>query len=68
MKVILNTDIENLGELGDIVEVKPGYARNYLLPKQLALLVNAHNLDMMKARRKKPANLQEGSIDRQKLG
>ena len=31
MKVILNTDIEKIGEVGDIVEVKPGFARNYLL-------------------------------------
>jgi large subunit ribosomal protein L9 len=53
MKVILNTDLEGKGELGDIVEVKPGFARNYLFPKELALPVNKHNLDMMKARRKK---------------
>ena len=53
MKVILNSDLEGKGELGDIVEVKPGYARNYLLPKQLALPVNKHNLEVMKARRKK---------------
>ena len=36
MKVILNDYIEHLGERGDSVEVKPGYARNYLLPKGLA--------------------------------
>ncbi|MCK4942084.1 MAG: 50S ribosomal protein L9 [Candidatus Aminicenantes bacterium] len=53
MKVILNSDLEGKGELGDIVEVKPGYARNYLLPKQLALRVTKHNLEVMKARRKK---------------
>jgi large subunit ribosomal protein L9 len=38
MKVILNDHIENLGERGDSVVVKPGYARNYLLPKGLAYL------------------------------
>lgn len=38
MKVILNDYIENLGERGDVVEVKPGYARNFLLPKRLAYL------------------------------
>lgn len=36
MKVILNDFIEHLGERGDTVTVKPGYARNYLLPKALA--------------------------------
>jgi len=53
MKVILNADMDNLGELGDIVEVKPGFARNYLLPRQLAVAVNKNNLEMMKARRRK---------------
>jgi len=48
MKIILNEDIEHLGRLGDLVEVKPGYARNYLLPRGLALKPTNHNLDMMK--------------------
>ncbi len=38
MKVILNDHIDHLGERGDVVAVKPGYARNYLLPKGLAYL------------------------------
>ena len=38
MKVILNDHIEHLGERGDSVVVKPGYARNYLVPKGLAYL------------------------------
>lgn len=37
MRVILNADIDKLGHKGDVVEVAPGYARNYLLPKKLAL-------------------------------
>ena len=37
MKVVLNADIGTLGHKGDIVEVAPGYARNYLLPRNLAL-------------------------------
>lgn len=37
MKVVLNADVAPLGHKGDIVEVAPGYARNYLLPKKLAI-------------------------------
>jgi large subunit ribosomal protein L9 len=48
MKIILNEDIEHLGQLGDLVEVKPGYARNYLFPKGLALKPTSHNMEMMK--------------------
>lgn len=43
MKVILQDNIEHLGHIGDIVKVAPGYARNYLLPKGLALLANEKN-------------------------
>ena len=53
MKVILNSDIDKLGKLGDIVEVKPGYARNFLFPKQFALEVNKHNIDLMNLKKKK---------------
>ena len=37
MKVILIQDVENLGKVGQSVNVKAGYARNYLVPKKLAL-------------------------------
>ena len=37
MKLILIKDVDNLGQIGDIVNVKEGYARNYLIPKQLVL-------------------------------
>ena len=36
MKVILRQDVDNLGQMGTIVNVKPGYARNYLIPRELA--------------------------------
>lgn len=52
MKVILNTDVTNLGEEGDVCEVKPGYARNYLLPRNLVLLDNRMNRAYIESRRK----------------
>jgi large subunit ribosomal protein L9 len=47
MKVILKDNIEYLGKKGDIVKVAPGYGRNYLLPKKLALEVTATNMKMI---------------------
>lgn len=38
MKVLLTEDLVNLGRIGDVVEVKPGYARNYLLPRGFAVM------------------------------
>ncbi len=53
MRVILKTDMENLGRLGDVVNVKPGYARNYLVPKDLALEATPGNLKMFEQQRRK---------------
>jgi len=44
MELILKQTIDSLGREGDIVKVKPGYARNYLLPQGKAVLANASNL------------------------
>ena len=44
MEVVLKEDIENLGHMGDVVKVKDGYARNYLLPRGLVVLANKKNL------------------------
>ncbi|HTE18042.1 MAG TPA: 50S ribosomal protein L9, partial [Armatimonadota bacterium] len=44
VKVILRSDVRDLGRSGELVEVKPGYARNYLLPNSLAVPATAGNL------------------------
>ncbi len=51
MKVILLERIEKLGNLGDVVNVKDGYARNYLLPQGKALRANAANLERFERER-----------------
>ena len=47
MKVILNEDVKNLGNMGEVVNVSDGYTRNYLLPKKLAAEANIKNLKEM---------------------
>jgi len=51
MEVILLENIENLGSVGDKVSVKPGFARNYLVPKGKAKMATAENLAEFEARR-----------------
>jgi large subunit ribosomal protein L9 len=52
MKVILREDVERLGQRGDIITVKDGYARNYLIPRKLALVATPGNLKTFKEERK----------------
>ena len=47
MKVILKQDVENVGRKGDIVNVSPGYGRNYLIPRQYAIQVTSSNMKMV---------------------
>ncbi len=44
MEVLLHKDVEKLGKAGDIVDVAPGYARNYLFPRRIATVVTKENL------------------------
>lgn len=53
MKLILRADVENLGTLGDIVEVKDGYGRNFLVPQGLAMPATASNMKVFELERKK---------------
>ncbi len=52
MEVILREHVDNLGRRGDIVKVAAGYARNYLLPRKLALAVNEGNKRQIERERK----------------
>jgi large subunit ribosomal protein L9 len=51
MKVILKHDVEKVGRKGDIVNVAPGFGRNYLIPRKLAIEVTASNLKMVEIER-----------------
>jgi large subunit ribosomal protein L9 len=51
MQVILTEKIRHLGNLGDKVDVKPGFARNFLLPQRKAVVANAANLKSFESRR-----------------
>lgn len=53
MKLILKKAVENLGESGDVVEVKPGYARNYLLPHGLAYEASEKNVRLLEEEQKR---------------
>jgi large subunit ribosomal protein L9 len=53
MKVILREDVPHVGEPGAIVSVKPGFARNYLIPNGLAALATSRNIKMMEHNLKK---------------
>ncbi len=73
MKLILREDVENLGKIGEIVEVAGGYGRNYLLPRGLAVKASTKNLKeqehqkkLIQARmdgQKKDAQEMAGSLD-----
>ena len=71
MKLILEKDVKNLGKAGDEVSVKPGYARNYLLPKNLATTLNESHLKewkhkkyIIEVRKKKAEEERETIISR----
>ena len=64
MKVILTKDIEGLGNEGDIIIVKPGFARNFLLPKGLAINFSSNQLTKIENELKQ----QERKIEREKEG
>jgi len=52
MKIILLSDVDNLGESGDVIAVKPGYARNKLIPQGLALRASNRNIAVANERKR----------------
>jgi large subunit ribosomal protein L9 len=52
VRVLLREDLDHLGHRGDVVRVAPGYARNYLLPKRLAMRVTPGNMKLIEQERK----------------
>jgi large subunit ribosomal protein L9 len=55
LQMILTKDVDNLGRAGELVRVKPGYGRNYLLPRGLALLATKSNLSQLEHHRREIA-------------
>lgn len=53
MRVILREDVKNLGEMGDVITVKNGYARNFLLPKNIVVEANINNIKTFEHEKRK---------------
>lgn len=63
MKVILKEDIKNLGKKGQMVETSDGYARNYLIPRELAVQANSANINEMKLKQKAEQERKKNELD-----
>ncbi len=59
MKVILTESVESIGEIGDVVNVAPGYARNFLLPKGLAMEATGRNIGELEHKKRLLAHKRE---------
>jgi large subunit ribosomal protein L9 len=62
MMLVLIEDVNHLGKQGDLVEVKPGYGRNFLLPNSLAVIPTAHNLKLLEAYKIKVNKAREARV------
>jgi len=62
MEIILQEDVENLGQIGDVIKVRDGYARNYLLPRSLALEANRRNLRVLEHQKRLVAAKKERAL------
>ena len=66
MKVILTTTIKKLGKMGDTVSVKPGYARNFLFPNNMALRENKKNIEHYESIKDEIKNNEEKKLNEAK--
>ena len=63
MRVILKKEVPNLGDAGDIVKVKPGYGRNYLIPRGLAIPANEGSLKQLEHQQRLAAAIKKKELD-----
>lgn len=63
MKVILLQDVKSLGKKGDIVNINDGYARNFILPKNLGVEANNKNLNELKLQKRKEDKIAQENLD-----
>lgn len=62
MQLVLTEDVQHLGKQGELVEVKPGYGRNYLLPRGLATIPSEHNLRLLERYKQRVSAAREARI------
>lgn len=62
MEVVLREDVPKLGDIGDVKKVKPGFARNYLLPRGLAVVANTRNLRQLEHEKRVIAEKRERTL------
>jgi large subunit ribosomal protein L9 len=62
MMLVLTEDVPYLGKQGEVVEVKPGYGRNYLVPRGLATVPTGHNLRLVERHKQRVAQAREARV------
>src|SRR3954465_4620686 len=62
MQLVLTEDVPNLGKQGDVVEVRPGYGRNYLIPRGMATVPTPHNLRLLERYKIKVKQAREARV------
>lgn len=62
MKLILKQEVDGLGTIGDVVKVRDGYGRNYLIPQGMAIMATAANLKTIEGEKKRLAKVRANSV------